>query len=381
MVVEYDITRSDAQAYGEYLDRRSPMARWGVVFLLGFLFAVGFGAGALDHDVFGLSRLLSGLVAGLLPVALIGVLCLMIVVLPALIRRLRPGPWSRVLSRCRAALDERGVCYADEQLETRWAWEAVRSVIEDRKHLFIRAAPHTAVGGAIVIPKRAFETERGIQAFLDELRRRQQQATRTTPDETPDALQVHCTLTPEDRASYLEHRMSRAGGARWGPFVFVAIALALILTAIIRADLRFSGAGRTASAILWALLMLACVFIIVGVVHGVFLLCRRLVPRRLTTQTVRIEPSGVCVRDARTHARWRWTALDELIKSKAHVFLRMAPPAGIKTPQVITIPERAFESAPHMQAFLDEVNRLRAQAAGDASAASTADDSTSPSSR
>lgn len=53
--------------------------------------------------------------------------------------------------------------------------------------------------------------------------------------------------------------------------------------------------------------------------------------------------------------RWFWAAVTAIEESEHHVFVRCT------TYSKVIIPKRAFDSAQHMQAFLDETRRLKAE--------------------
>ena len=54
--------------------------------------------------------------------------------------------------------------------------------------------------------------------------------------------------------------------------------------------------------------------------------------------------------------RWLWRSVNAVEESERHIYVRCKPYDRL------IIPKRAFESAHHMQAFLDEMARLRAAA-------------------
>ena len=88
-----------------------------------------------------------------------------------------------------------------------------------------------------------------------------------------------------------------------------------------------------------------------------------------------LEPDSLATQSEWSSGRVLWAAVRDIGQTDTHIFMML--PSG----EVMIVPKRAFDSAQHVQAFLDELHRLRAEAAGTASAASTPVDSTTPSLR
>jgi len=70
-----------------------------------------------------------------------------------------------------------------------------------------------------------------------------------------------------------------------------------------------------------------------------------------------LEPDCLATQSQWSSGRLLWAAVRDIEQTDTHIFIMF--PNGA----VIIIPKRAFDSAQHMQTFLDEMNRLRAQAA------------------
>lgn len=192
-------------------------------------------------------------------------------------------------------------------------------------------------------------------------------------------MELHYDLTYDDRLALQRHHVRRLTAVQRSlPYRAVIVAAIVVVYVLFRLAMPADTSPTGATILFGATL---CVF---AFLLGLAGLVRKAMIGRIAkkelygggeTEHVRLalEPEAVVSESQWSAGRILWGALRQIEEAQEHIFISVG--AG----EVLIIPKRAFESAQHMQAFLDEVDRLRAVAAGAASAANSASDSASPS--
>lgn len=173
-------------------------------------------------------------------------------------------------------------------------------------------------------------------------------------------MEIRYALMPEDQGSYWQH-VHR--GHRVGPLVAVAVVPCLLGLTIARCGLPFAGLSVIANAALSIAGLAVAIVLIVSIVHAAFTLGRRLLPctRPLLECTLRLASYGVSRTDGQSEAVWKWTAVEQIVEGRHHIFMCMALPAGVTASRVLTVPKRAFADEQHATAFLAEARRIRGE--------------------
>lgn len=183
-------------------------------------------------------------------------------------------------------------------------------------------------------------------------------------------MQVRYALIPEDQGSYLQHVHSRPAYVvhRVVSVLILMVGAFLCLRALTLARYRgpFPHLSKTANAALCIVGTALALVVIVVIVHAAFALGRRFLPRTrpLPECTVRLASSGVSRTDGQGEALWEWTAVEQIVEGRRHIFVCVAAPAGVTASRVLIIPKRAFRDERHMSEFLDEIARFKAAATG-----------------
>ena len=168
MELEYELTLDDYVTFNKYHIRHSPSCRrsyrWNLVVLiaLGLLLIVLYGA------FFGtpVGTVLSCIIY--VPLGwLLWRLSYRVTVARRLQRALREGENRDLAGTHVLVIHDEGITTTGQMGETKLKWAVVEKTVEDKEHVYI----YVSAVSALVIPKRAFQDEQHMRAFLDEIAR------------------------------------------------------------------------------------------------------------------------------------------------------------------------------------------------------------------